>query len=275
MISCSLSAMARSAPSSRRAWPGVGLAVRPSRIRAARGRLQLLRVLLHRGSLFRAETLEGRGLLLAAMSVTLSPVSWSVGCAEGRSAPGAGDLPRRGVEPVEQVGDGDHQDDRGELLLVEVRGGGVPDLVADRVGAVGQPRRGLGQRQRRRSSSVKYGVSRQATTVASRSSLTPALRAVLAPASTQALQPLIWLTRRWTSSERLPVHPAGVNRLEDLLDRAASRRKGRRRGSASGTASRVLLFGSAPRLSGRDSITAGTDPPDEVGGTPWDSREQP
>ena len=62
------------------------------------------------------------------------------------SAPGTRDLAGGGVEPVEQVGHRDHEHDRGELLLVEVGGGRVPDVVGDRVGPVGQPGGGLGQR---------------------------------------------------------------------------------------------------------------------------------
>ncbi|HEY1824224.1 MAG TPA: hypothetical protein VGG83_30330, partial [Trebonia sp.] len=46
---------------------------------------------------------------------------------------------------VEEVGEGDLQDQRGHPLLVVVPGRLVPDLVGDRVGAVGQPGRGLGQ----------------------------------------------------------------------------------------------------------------------------------
>jgi len=44
------------------------------------------------------------------------------------------------------------------------------------------------------------GASRQAATANRRSSVSPAFLALRAPASTQALQPLTWLTRRWTSS---------------------------------------------------------------------------
>src|SRR5262249_72813 len=47
---------------------------------------------------------------------------------------------------------------------------------------------------------VKYGASRQAATANSRSSVSPAFLALRAPESTHALQPLIWLVRRWTSS---------------------------------------------------------------------------
>jgi len=42
----------------------------------------------------------------------------------------------------------DHQDDRRELALVEVVCRRVPDLVGDRVRAVGQPGRSLGQFER-------------------------------------------------------------------------------------------------------------------------------
>ena len=39
-----------------------------------------------------------------------------------------------GVEPVQQVGDRNHEHDRGQLLLVVVVGGGVPDLAGHRSG---------------------------------------------------------------------------------------------------------------------------------------------
>jgi hypothetical protein len=51
-----------------------------------------------------------------------------------------------------------------------------------------------------RSASSKRGSSYQAARVSSFSGLTPALAAFAAPALTQALQPLIWLARRCTSS---------------------------------------------------------------------------
>src|SRR6266568_3827971 len=41
---------------------------------------------------------------------------------------------------------------------------------------------------------------RQAATAKRRSSVSPACLALRAPESTQKLQPLIWLARRWTSS---------------------------------------------------------------------------
>src|SRR4051812_39435711 len=62
---------------------------------------------------------------------------------------GPGGLTDRGVDPVEQVGERDHQNDRGQFLLVEVVGRRGPDLIGDRVRPVRQPRRGLGQRKRR------------------------------------------------------------------------------------------------------------------------------
>ncbi len=46
-------------------------------------------------------------------------------------------LPGSGVEAVEEVGGGDHEDDGRETLLVVVPGGLVPDLVGDRVRPIG------------------------------------------------------------------------------------------------------------------------------------------
>src|SRR5262249_58855245 len=60
------------------------------------------------------------------------------------SAPGSRDLAGGGVEPVEQVGDRDHEDDRGKLLLVVVAGGGGPDLVGYRGRPGGPPGGGRG-----------------------------------------------------------------------------------------------------------------------------------
>ena len=37
------------------------------------------------------------------------------------------------VEAIEEIGHADHQDQRGELLLVVVAGGLLPDLVGNRV----------------------------------------------------------------------------------------------------------------------------------------------
>src|SRR5271166_177987 len=64
-----------------------------------------------------------------------------------RSAPGACHLPGSGVNAVEQVGRGDHQDDRGEALLVVVVSRLVPDLVWYRVRPVAEASGGLGQGQ--------------------------------------------------------------------------------------------------------------------------------
>jgi hypothetical protein len=86
------------------------------------------------------------------------------------------------------------------LPLVIVPRGLGPDLVGDRAGPVGEPGRGLGECQRGALGVVEERVSYQAATVSSFSGLTPALAALAAPASTQALQPLIWLARRCTSS---------------------------------------------------------------------------
>src|ERR1700722_2500471 len=65
--------------------------------------------------------------------------------------PGAGGLPGAGwlagdaVEAVEDVGDGDLEDQGGEALLVVVLGRLVPDLVGYRGRAVGQAGGGLGE----------------------------------------------------------------------------------------------------------------------------------
>src|SRR5258708_15238093 len=55
-------------------------------------------------------------------------------------------LPGGGVEAVEEVGRGDHEDQSRESLLVVVPGGLVPDRVWDRVGPVGKSGDGLGER---------------------------------------------------------------------------------------------------------------------------------
>src|SRR6266446_10692961 len=56
-------------------------------------------------------------------------------------------LPGGGVEAVEEVGRGDHEDQSRESLLVVVPGGLAPDRVWDRVGPVGKPGDGLGERE--------------------------------------------------------------------------------------------------------------------------------
>jgi len=60
----------------------------------------------------------------------------------------AGRLLDGGVEPIEEAGRGDHEDDGCEPLLVVMAGGLVPDLVRHRICAVAEPGGGLGQRQR-------------------------------------------------------------------------------------------------------------------------------
>jgi hypothetical protein len=81
-----------------------------------------------------------------------------------------------------------------------VPGGLLPDLVGNRVRPVGQPGDGKGSCEGGTFGVGEVGASRQATTAKRRSSVSPACLALRAPASTQKLQPLIWLTRRWTSS---------------------------------------------------------------------------
>jgi hypothetical protein len=66
---------------------------------------------------------------------------------------------------------------------------------------------------------VKYGASRQAATAKRRSVDSPAFCAVRAPPSTQALHPLIWLTRKCT---RFPV--ASSNPAEATPDTDIARR---------------------------------------------------
>src|SRR5438105_10255551 len=56
-------------------------------------------------------------------------------------------LPGGGVEAVEEVGRGDHEDQGREPLLVVVPGGLVPDRVWDRVRPIGEPGDGLGERE--------------------------------------------------------------------------------------------------------------------------------
>src|SRR5581483_11089139 len=61
---------------------------------------------------------------------------------------GAGGLPDDHIESVPDVDEPDLDDERGERLLVVMALGLVPDFVGDGVGAVGDPRGGLGQRER-------------------------------------------------------------------------------------------------------------------------------
>jgi hypothetical protein len=57
----------------------------------------------------------------------------------GGSAPGPCRLPGGDVEAVEDVGRGDHEDQRREPVLVVVAGGLVPDLVGHGIGPVLRP----------------------------------------------------------------------------------------------------------------------------------------
>jgi hypothetical protein len=66
-----------------------------------------------------------------------------------RLGPDASHLPDGGVEPVEDVGRGDSQQQHGQSFLVVVPGGLVPDLVRYWIRPVGQPGDSLGQGQRR------------------------------------------------------------------------------------------------------------------------------
>ncbi len=121
--------------------------------------------------------------------------------ANGRLSPArACGLANRHVDPVEQIGRGDPQHERGELPLVVVLGDLVPDLVGHGV----RLGRSTGSSPRRapsaaRSPSSNHGASRQAETAKSRSSVSPAFLAPSAPDTTQNPHPLIWLARRWTS----------------------------------------------------------------------------
>src|SRR3989442_10389641 len=108
-------------------------------------------------------------------------------------------LPRGRVEAVEEIRRGDPQHQSRELLLVVVLGGGVPNRVRNRIGPVVQPC-GLGERE---SGALGVGEVRcippgryGEQLLVRHSGLLRAPR----PPSTQGLQPLIWLTRKWTSS---------------------------------------------------------------------------
>src|SRR5438477_11115488 len=56
-------------------------------------------------------------------------------------------LPGGGIEAVEEVGRGDHEDQGCEPLLVVVPAGLVPDRVWDRVGPIGETGGSLGERE--------------------------------------------------------------------------------------------------------------------------------
>ena len=102
-----------------------------------------------------------------------------------------GNLPRGDVEPVPDVDAGDGQNQRAQLLLVEVVGRYIPDLVRHRIRTVGDAGRRLGQSQRGRFASLKKGASRQAATAKMRSSVSPSLRAICGCCTAQTPQPLI------------------------------------------------------------------------------------
>jgi len=94
-------------------------------------------------------------------------------------------------------------------FLVEVPGGLGPDLVGDRVRPVGEPGGSFGERQRgalRLGEAV--GLRARPGRRTSRSGASPDRWAAARPYSTQALQPLIWLARMWTSSSVFLRHAA-------------------------------------------------------------------
>src|SRR5215467_214493 len=56
-------------------------------------------------------------------------------------------LPGGGIEAIEEIGCGDHEDQGCESLLIIVPGSLVPDLIGDWIGPVGKPGDGLGERE--------------------------------------------------------------------------------------------------------------------------------
>ena len=103
-------------------------------------------------------------------------------------------LPGGGAKAGEEVGCGDHEDQGRQPLLVVVPDGLVPDRVGDRVRLIGYTGDGLGEREGGAFGVAEGGASRQAATAKSRSSVSPASLRRRECSSTQALQPLIWLT---------------------------------------------------------------------------------
>jgi hypothetical protein len=74
---------------------------------------------------------------------------WRISRVLAGSAPGsARHLPGGDVEPVEEVGRGNGEDEGGQPFLVVMPGGLVPDLVRDRIGSVAEPGDGFGQGER-------------------------------------------------------------------------------------------------------------------------------
>src|SRR5579859_604469 len=57
-------------------------------------------------------------------------------------------LPGRGVEAIEEVGGGDHQDESCQALFIVVAGGLFPDLVGNGISLVSETRGGLSERER-------------------------------------------------------------------------------------------------------------------------------
>jgi hypothetical protein len=100
-------------------------------------------------------------------------------------------LARRCVEAVERVGDGDIEQQRGQLLWIEVLGGHIPHLIGHGVGIVGEPGDSFGQGQPSAFLLGEPGVSRHAATVSTCFAVAPLWRACWAPPATQGLQPLI------------------------------------------------------------------------------------
>ncbi len=110
--------------------------------------------------------------------------------------------------PVERV-DGDrHPDHGGDLVVGEGPAGVVIGaLLRERVGGAGG---GLGEASAARSRAVKSSVSRQAASTPRRRVVSPARRAARVCTSRQEAQPLIWDTRRLTSSTRIRSSPASA-----------------------------------------------------------------
>jgi glucosylceramidase len=141
------------------------------------------------------------------------------GRSSGRLPTLAGLLPNGPVDPVEEVGQGDVQHDRGQLGLGEVGSGGVPDLVGDPDRAVLDPGGGLGQLQHR-----PLGVGEQrglppGDHVVQPLVALPLLLRRLDPRVDTRAAPVDLAGSQVYEPQQLRIDPAAVHHLGELLDR--------------------------------------------------------